>query len=369
MQHDSTVLSTPPSSDPDVHGNLPAGHTDDTSYFGAGPSSSLDLAHPHVFLDNHFTLTPAGREFFIADTTIGFEGLLWDQDPMLFTRDSTSPHLENVILDYHQTNQRPSENHPLPHNPVVSTSSIVAIEPPPKAFTICTKSCIQKTIAHLSTLALSSTITLGSVPRNLKTYKIIISVLPSFLQCSSCTINRSHLSLLLLISQHLASSYEIILNILTLRFIELQPTLAGRIRALHQAIARGQVLPPQPNLEPPQNIDGHSTKEQEDDEDGNDSNIRNGAADTSGETVPSNVLYGYEIEPFEEPCMFGGLVTLQLKALMRFLNGLEDIVKKSEKGAIAACETEGQVLLIKGVEKSVIAQLAIFGVCGQIEWE
>jgi hypothetical protein len=81
-------------------------------------------------------------------------------------------------------------------------------------------------------------------------------------------------------------------------------------------------------------------------------------------------LTGYDIEGIEEPCLFAGLVAMQLKTLIKALRDLECAVEMrgSRLDVIEdATGNDGLMVLIHGVKKRIIAQLWIVGACSRLE--
>lgn len=360
MQDDSAASPILHFYSPDTCGNSPAAFTNTVVNSERGTSVSVDVDTSPTSLDEVPTFSSTARDLLATDSTYLFPDLLWNEGPVALNWSYPSAPVYNHSSDYQRTSHNSTGDHRFLSVPTDSFLSTIVSKGQPESVATCNNSCIQTAVSHISELAMSSSINLNSISKTLKSTRAILSSLPSLLQCTPCSFQIPHLSLLLVISQHLIAAYEIILNILTVRFIELHPDPVDRIRLIQQAMERGQSLPASPSLQSTGSEDSPVTGECRgvDDDD---------AAVRGGDAKPETLLLGYEVDPTEEPCVFGGIVTLQLKRLMRFMSNLREVVERRERKAAVAYEVEGFVLLIQGVESRLLAQLWIVGTCGRIE--
>ncbi|RDW84277.1 hypothetical protein BP6252_01867 [Coleophoma cylindrospora] len=134
---------------------------------------------------------------------------------------------------------------------------------------------------------------LANVPRSLRLYKSSLLQSKGLLECSSCTSKDRVLMLLVVLSRTLVTAYERVVVILTQQYERLHPnggqsdhaTIRHNIQACHKLVVRE-----------------------------------------------------YELEAEEEPCVFGGLVTLQLGTLTFFFARLKALL------LAMGCEANVQVL-------------------------
>jgi hypothetical protein len=328
----ANVAPSPPYSSPDNLGSM------SIDYRSLDPATNdnalcLGTSASQEFDDGNLQLGETGRDLFYPDwNTLINPRFLSTPDTLPLDGDNNSVSSKNHLLGYPQpyaTHAYPIE---APHFATVEDS-----QPSPQTPSTCTLSCVDVTITHLATFALFPAIDLSSIPGILQEIKAALKSIATLLSCTTCTSSLSHLGLLIIITQHLVSSYEVILNILTTRFIELHPNPEDRARLIRQAIERGQTFTPNLPI-----LDNKKAK-------------------------PS--MRGYEVDASEEPCVFGGLITLQLRAMLSFIVSLKEVVRKykSREGTAENIEGEGLELLIQGIERRLLAQLWIVGTCGRLE--
>ena len=162
---------------------------------------------------------------------------------------------------------------------------------------------------------------LNSVDSLLRVTKLGLARIRDTLECYSCILNSSTKMLVTMMCRTMMSSFEVLFDILTAQYERLQ--LLGKPRNSNSSLS------------------GHNrTSEVAHDRDV-------GPVSTMGLVV----LKQYELDAFEEPCVFGGLATMQMQTLGRLIDQL-----------IVLCETPPQVLhseILKGIQKRGQYQLAV----------
>jgi hypothetical protein len=181
-------------------------------------------------------------------------------------------------------------------------------------------------IVHHDTLA-----TLSSVPTDLSLTKRALVHCKKLLDCAHCSSTSSFVTLLILLCQQIITSYENIIAKLCEQFNKIHPDnqFTARGHGVDQLVlqARAQA----------QTCNGSET-------------LHDLATD-------KRLLFkDYEVDVEEEPCVFGGLTSMQLKTLVLFLAKL--------RGVARGWSWDTHVMMVDAVEKRVFALLRVTNSCG-----
>jgi hypothetical protein len=148
--------------------------------------------------------------------------------------------------------------------------------------------------------------TLSGVPNTLRVNKAVLSQCKRLLGCDDCRNTSTFMTLLILLCEKTATSYQHVIERLTEQFDKLYPRHGERAHSVDVAIL-----------------------------------------DSRNENRP--IVKDYEIDVEEEPCMFGGLVTLQLGIMVALLAKV--------KTALICQSWTAHIALLETVEKKVSEQV------------
>lgn len=164
---------------------------------------------------------------------------------------------------------------------------------------------------------------LRTVPNDLQRNKRILNQCKLLLNCVACSHTATFITLAIVLCEKISLSYAHIINQLTVRYNQLHPESPYS----HETYDNTQM----------RNVDTTAVREQE-----------------AGQKMQ---IREYEVDVEEEPCIYGGLVAMQLRTVRIFLHRLRELSSSREWSA--------HVVMLEEIENSVAEQLRICGSCAK----
>jgi len=226
--------------------------------------------------------------------------------------------------------ESPSSNEELPLRGLAPSQY-----PTPERMTSNPCQCTTQALSLLEAIVHHDTLgTLASVPTDLSLNKRALVRCEKLLDCDQCSSNSSFVTLLILLCQQIITSYKNIIAKLCEQFNKVHPNNQFTAREeddLSYLWARAQ--------------------ERIQEQTCNEGDMPNGL------TPDKRLLFkDYEVNVEEEPCVFGGLTSMQLKTLVLFLVKLRELARGWSWGT--------HVLMADAVERRVFSLLRITKSCG-----
>ncbi|KAH8597033.1 hypothetical protein B0O99DRAFT_619182 [Bisporella sp. PMI_857] len=183
--------------------------------------------------------------------------------------------------------------------------------------------CADKTLRAIEKIATAETqVDFKNVPECINFNKLALAQCRKFLDCLSCTSISHFMMLLIILYDKLASSYDKILALLTMQYNKLHPddvyVPTEEWRQKHREIWKSNEV-------------------------------------VCGYEQGVLLLRDYDVDAEEEACIFGGVVSMQVKSLQKLVVRSKAILQSSSLAA--------HIIMVEGIEKSIRKQLDVCGYC------